>query len=188
MRKIIIPFVAVLFAFSLNAKAEGMKFGIDYLMLKSEASTADFDTSAIQLRFTNALNPNFDIEGVLAFGISDDTYSETDPFFGTVSVTGQLGNMFGVYAKFHNNSSSRFQVFGEVGFARVEYDLDLFVQSLGSASESYDDIGIAFGAGASFNITDKLAISAEYSILPDVDFEGIDIETDTISVGILMSF
>ena len=70
----------------------------------------------------------------------------------------------------------------------VEYDLDLFVESLRSATESYDDTGIAFGIGASFNITDKLAIATEYFLLSDIAFEGIDVETDTLGIGIQMSF
>lgn len=192
MKKIITAIFAALFTFSVNANAEGVKFGIDYLMLNSEADTAKFDTSAVQLRISNSINPFLDIEGILAFGISDDTYTETEPGFGTVSVTSQLGNMFGVFARFHTNSSAKFQFFGRVGLAMVEYDLDLFADIpglvTGSASQSYDDTGIAFGVGASFNVTDKIAIAAEYSILPDVDFEGIDIETDTLGVGILMSF
>jgi opacity protein-like surface antigen len=191
MRKIIITIAATLFAFSVNAKAEGVKFGIDYLMLNSEVDILDFDTSAIQLRVSNELNPYFDLEGVLAFGVSDDTYTESDPLAGTASITGQLGNMFGVFAKLHSDSSSPFQIFGKVGLVMVEYDLDFFIDSpglVGSASQSYDDTGIAFGAGASFNITDKVAVAAEYSMLPDVDFEGLDIETDVIGVGIQMSF
>jgi len=163
MRKIIITIAATLFAFSVNAKAEGVKFGIDYLMLNSEVEILDFDTSAIQLRVSNELNPYFDL----------------------------LGNMFGVFAKLHSDSSSPFQIFGKVGLVMVEYDLDFFIDTpglVGSASQSYDDTGIAFGAGASFNITDKVAVAAEYSMLPDVDFEGLDIETDVIGVGIQMSF
>lgn len=191
MKKIITVIAAVLFTFSVHAKAEGVKFGVDYLMLSSEVDVLDFDTSAIQFRISNELNPYFDLEGVLALGIGDDTYTIADPT-GTVSVTGQLGNMFGIFAKLHSDSSSPFQIFGRVGLAMVEYDIDTFIDVpgfiTGSASESFDDTGIAFGVGASFNITDKSAIVAEYSKLPDVDADGIDIETDMISIGFQMSF
>jgi opacity protein-like surface antigen len=96
--------------------------------------------------------------------------------------------MLGVFAKLHSDSYSGMQIFGRVGLAMVDIDLDMSVETVGSVSESYDDTGLAFGVGAAFNISDSSAIVAEYSILPDVDFEGLDIETDTIAVGFQMSF
>ena len=69
----------------------------------------------------------------------------------------------------------------------VEYDIDIDIENLGSVSESFDDTGIAFGVGASFNFSETSAIVVEYSKLPDVDFEGTDIETDAISIGFQMS-
>jgi len=187
MKKIIATIVVSLLALSTNAMAEGQKVGVDYLQVSSEIDGLDFDTSAVQIRFSNGIAPNIDVEGVFALGISDDTYTEFDPFFGNVSVTGELGNMFGVFAKFYSDPNSGFQVFGRVGLAMVKIDIDIDIQNLGSVSESYDDTGIAFGAGASFNFSETSAIVVEYSKLPDVDFEGTDIETDAISIGFQMS-
>jgi opacity protein-like surface antigen len=188
MKKIIITIVAGLFALSANAMAEGLKVGVDYLMLSSEIEEADFDTSAVQIRFSNGVGPNIDIEGVFALGLSDDTYRDSDPIFlGDFSVTGELSHMFGVFAKLHSDSISGFQVFGRLGLASVEYDVDVDSQNLGSGSESYDDTGLVFGVGASFNFSETSAIVVEYSKLPDVDIEGTDIETDAISIGFQMS-
>ena len=187
MKKIITTIVVSLFALSTNSMAEGLKVGFDYLKLNSEIAEVDFDTSAIQIRLSNGITPNFDVEGVFALGIDDDTYTDFDPFLGNFSVTGELGNMFGVFAKIHSDPNSGFQVFGRLGLARVEYGIDIDTQNLGSASESYDDMGIAFGVGASFNFSETSAFVVEYSKLPDVDFEGIDIETDAISIGFQMS-
>jgi len=189
MRKIIISIVAMLCAFSTSAMAEGVKVEIDYLMLKSEFGVADFDTSAIQVRAAGAVSPNVDIEGVLAFGISDDSYSVFQPGVGNVTLSVQLANMLGIYAKLHTDASSKFQFFGRLGLAIVKYDLDGSIQGVGSESASYDDAGLSFGIGASFNFTKTSAIVAEYAVLPAVDIEGIeDMETDTIAVGLQMAF
>ena len=161
--------------------------GIDYVKANSEIAGEDFDTSALQIRFSKGVAPNIDVEGVFALGIDDDTVSDSDPLLGDFSVTGELGHMFGVFVKFHSNSNSGFEAFARVGFAIVEYDIDIDTQNFGSVSESYDDTGLAFGVGASFNISETSAIVVEYSKLPDVDFEGTDIETDAISIGFQMS-
>jgi len=169
--------------------AEGVKVEIDYLMLKSELDVLDFDTSAIQVRVAGAVNPNVDIEGVLAIGVSDDSYNVFQPGVGNVSLSAQLANMLGIYAKLHTDASSKFQFFGRLGLAIVKYDFDASIQGLGSGSDSYDDAGLSFGLGISFNITDKSAIVIDYTILPKVDIEGIaDMETDTIGVGLQMAF
>jgi opacity protein-like surface antigen len=184
MRKVLSITVAALLTLSTNAIAEGTKIGVDYLMLNSEIDTVDFDTSAVQIRVSSAVNKNLDLEGAMALGISDDTYNDTDPFFlGDFSVTAKLSSMLGVFAKAHSDLESRFQVFGRVGLARVEVDLDFDTQNLGSTSESYDDTGIAFGIGGSFDVSETAAIVAEYAKWPDVDFEGTNVDTEVISIG-----
>ena len=187
MKNIITTIVVSLLALSTNAMAEGQKVGFDYVKLSSDVGGEDFDTSAIQIRYSNGVAPNIDVEGVFALGIDDDTVSDSDPFLGDFSVTAELGHMFGVFARFHSDSYSGFEAFARVGFAMVEFDVDVDTQNFGSVSESYDDTGIAFGFGASFNFSETSAIVVEYSKLPDVDVEGTDIETDAISIGFQMS-
>jgi len=187
MKKIITTIVVSLLALSTNAMAEGQKVGFDYVKLTSDVGGEDFDTSAIQIRFSNGVAPNVDVEGVFALGIDDDTVSDSDPFLGDFSVTAELGHMFGVFARLHSDSDSGFEAFARVGFAMVEYDIDIDTQNFGSVSESYDDTGIAFGVGASFNFSETSAIVVEYSKLPDVDVEGTDVETDAISIGFQLS-
>jgi opacity protein-like surface antigen len=187
MKTIITTIVVSLLALSTNAMAEGQKVGFDYVKLTSDVGGQDFDTSAIQIRYSNGVSPNIDVEGVFALGIDDDTVTAFDPSLGDISVTGELGHMFGVFAKLHSDSNSGFEAFARVGFALVEYDIDIDIENLGSGSESFDDTGIAFGVGASFNFSETSAIVVEYSKLPDVDVEGTDIETDAISIGFQMS-
>ena len=173
---------------------------IDYLMLDSEFGSENFDTTALQLKLVNPISPNADIEGVIAFGLDDDSLEETETFFdptlGNITVTAtleaQLGNMIGVFIKGHTGNDSAMQFFGRIGFAmvQIDYDATLAVSGLGSISDSgsEDDSGIAFGFGAAFAVSDTDAFTIEYSQLPDVDFEGIDIETTALSLGYQMSF
>ena len=188
MKKIITIIVIALFAISANAMAEGSKIGVDYVQLNSEIEGVDFDTSAVQFRYLYGAGPNFEVEGFIALGLDDDSYSDSDPFLlGDFTITAKPKTSFGVFAKLHSDPFSGFQVFGKLGLARVEFDLDIDTQNLGSDSESYDDIGLAFGIGGSFNFNETTAIVLEYVILPDVDVEGTDVETEAISLGLQIS-
>ena len=80
MKRIITIIVVALFAISASAMAQGSKIGFDYVMLNSEIEGVDFDTSAVQFRYIHGVAPNFDVEAFIALGLSDDSYSDTDPF------------------------------------------------------------------------------------------------------------
>lgn len=169
--------------------AQAAKLQIDYMMLEADLEDVDeFEPTAIQLKYINPVGPNSDVVGVVAFGISDDEIEEFDPFFGTVSLSVDLANMFGVYGRAHADLGANAQVYGQVGLVLLKYDLDAEISGL-SGSESYDDTGLAFGLGASFGLSDQAALVIEYNQLPDVDVEDIaDIETTSLSVGFQMSF
>ena len=178
---------SILFFGSLPVQAAN--FQIDYMMLEADLEDVDeFEPDAVQLKLIDSVGPNTEIVGVFAFGISDDKIEEFDPFFGTVSLSVDLGTMFGGYVRAHADVGASGQIFVQVGLVLLEYDLDAEIFGL-SGSESYDDTGVAFGFGALFAVTDQAALVIEYNQLPDVDVEDIaDIETTSLSVGFQVSF
>lgn len=186
MKVLLSAMTAALLTSSMTASAEGgMRLGVDYLMLSSDIEPASFDTSAIQGRFFNQIAPNVGVEVTVALGVGDDTYNDTDPFLlGDFSVTTKLANMIGVFARAESDPASGFQVFGRVGLARVDVDVDIDTQNFGSGSESYDDTGLAFGVGVSYSFDQNIGIVAEFAKWPDVDFEGVDVDTDVLSIGL----
>jgi len=168
---------------STSSFADNPTFEIDFAKLSSSWGMADFNTSAIQLRAASAVDPNIDIEGMLAFGLSDDKYEVFDPTFGTVSITLKLANMLGLFAKAHSDPSAGYELYGRIGLVLINYDADFYVSSLGSASQSYDGSGLAFGVGVSFSAGGNGSLVLEYSKLPNVDMEGTDIESSVLSLG-----
>ena len=121
-------------------------------------------------------------------GLSDDEISEFDPFFGRVSLGVELTNMLGVYTKIHADLGANGQIYGQLGLVQLKYDVEAEIFGE-SASESYDDIGVAFGFGASFGLSEQAAIVFEYNQYPDVDIEDVaDLETTSLSVGVRVSF
>ncbi len=172
-----------------SMSARAAKFQIDYMMLEADLEDAEeFEPTAIQFKYINPVNPDIDFMAVFAIGISDDEFEEFDPFFGTVKLSVELGNMFGVYGRAHTNSGSNTQFFGQLGLVQLKYDLDAEIFGL-SGSDSYDEIGLAFGFGASFGLSDRSSIVIEYNQFPDVDIEDIaDIETTSLSLGYQASF
>ena len=178
--------------FSISSIAEvggtgsGTSVGFDYLKLSSTLDAGgvnlDFDTSALQVRFSTFINPSLDVEGDLAIGLSDDGYKVNDPFFGTVELKGQLSNMLGVFAKIHSDPMGSGMVYGKVGLARVSIELKGTIGGV-SDSQTYDDAGLAYGVGGAFQVGPGGSIVLEYSVWPTVDIEGSDFDTTVLSIG-----
>ena len=172
-----------------SMSAQAANFQIDYMMLEADLEDVEeFEPDAVQLKFINPVGPSTDIMGVFAFGISDDEIEESDPFFGTVSLSVDLATMFGVYVRANADVGANGQIFGQLGLVQLEYDLEAEIFGE-SDSESYDDTGLAFGFGVLFGLSERAALVIEYNQFPDVDVEDIaDIETTSLSVGFQMSF
>lgn len=179
-------FVTAIFG---SVSAQAAKFQIDYVMLEADIEDVEeFEPDAVHLKFIHPVGPNTEILGVIGFGISDDDIEESDPFFGTVSLSVDQGTMFGFYGRAHADLGANSQVFGQLGLVQLEYDIDAEIGGL-SGSESYDDTGVAFGFGVSIGLSEQAALVIEYNQFPDVDIEDIaEIETTSLSLGIQMTF
>ena len=82
--------------------------------------------------------PNFAVEGEGSFGVADDNGTELDSEIGVFAV-----------GKLPINPS--FDIFGRVGVARIE------------TSPGGDDDGLAYGAGAQWNLTSQDGIRGDWT-------------------------
>ena len=189
MKKMYVSILAGLLATPGLSTARAVDLQFDYLLLEADLGDAeDFEPKAIQVKLINSIGPNSDFIGVFALGTSDDELEEFDPFFGTVRLSVDLSTLLGVYGRIHTGLGEGPQFFGQVGLVRLDYDLDAEIFGL-SGSESYDDIGLAFGVGLSVGVSDQSAFVIEYNQYPDVDIEDVaDIETSALSLGFRTSF
>ena len=106
-------------------------------------------------------NPNFAVEGEGTFGVDGDSGVELNHDLGAYAV-GILP--FG---------SSGFAAHGRVGYHAMEVDTPL---------GDFDDDGIAYGAGVSWQATPGIGIRADYTRLDG------DIDSDAISLGAAVNF
>jgi opacity protein-like surface antigen len=122
------------------------------------------------------------MEAVLAFGIGDDELKISDGV-DTITLALKLGNMIGGYGKFAANLGPNITAYGKIGLVSIEYDIDAGISGFGSATVSEDTTGLSYGFGISIGLSNQAAITLKYLQLPDVDFEGLDIESTAISIG-----
>ena len=161
--------------------------GAGYTMLTvSPEGGPDLDLSALGVRGGYYFNKYFSVEGRLAFGVGDDSVSETvDIGSGPEPATlkFELDHSIGVYAVGHIPLTEQFQLYGLVGFTKQSVTVDASIPSLGSGSDSYDDSGLSFGVGAEFDMTKNLSLGVEYvSYITDGDIEGLSYDADGLGI------
>ena len=76
-----------------------------------------------------------------------------------------------------------FELFGKIGVFLWDADLSL----TGWPSASTDGTDIIFGLGAQFTPSNNTSIRLEFQTV-SLDFEGVDMDTDVISVGVAFNF
>jgi opacity protein-like surface antigen len=187
LRFCIIAAVAMTFT---SLEVNAASFNIQYAMLDTDFGGVDLEPTALQFGFSNPIGTNIAVDGVLAIGLGDDEISVSgggDSF----TLGFELANLIGIYARAFADIAPNSQVYGRVGLAKIEYDMSVngFISGFGniSGTVSEDDTGLTYGIGAIFGVSPNGAIVVEYNQLPDVDFEGLDIESSTLSVGYQMN-
>jgi len=149
------------------------------------------DTSVILIngRLGYQLNKYFAVEGEVGFGASGDEIERTVP----VDAFGQITNVDGVidlnvdnyYIGFVRGIlpvSEQFDIFARIGYGEAMASADVVGSFAGfSLAGSIDDkvSGVAFGAGAQYNLTGSSGIRADYTRLES---------TNIISLSYVHSF
>jgi len=142
------------------------------------------------------IHARIDIEGSLALGINEDKYTESyyEPLNGiTITETVKVGlsNNLGVYLKIHGDTTAGFLFYGKFGYQMVNVDVTHTESGGGFTSienKTYDAAGPAYNTGMSINMAGSNgAIALEYMVLPIVDINGSDLETNALSIGYKIS-
>jgi opacity protein-like surface antigen len=132
----------------------------------NDTGTEDADMGVLMFRLGKEINPNLSVEGRLGIGIADDTAGIT---------TLETDSILGIYAIGRLPVSKDFDVYGVLGYTRIE--LTLTISGLGSVSS--DDTDISYGLGGEFRVDDKWSVNLEYMNYYD---EGIE-EVTALSLG-----
>jgi hypothetical protein len=144
-------------AIALPAAAQAQAYvGAGYTHYDTDAGDIGGVTGRVGYRF----NPNFAVEGEGTFGVEDDDAVE-------------LEHALGAYAVGILPLGQRLDLHGRVGYQATEFDTPF-----GSA----DADGVAYGVGATFNVTERFGVRADYTRV-----EG-DLDTDTIGLGGVVKF
>jgi len=156
--KIVLAAVSMLVApafLAANAQQSGVYVSGGYTQFDGDGGA---ELGGITGRVGVNLTPNFAIEGEGTFGVSDDSGTELDSAIGAY-VVGKLP------------INPQFDVFGRVGVARIE------------TSPGGDEDGLAYGAGAQWNLTSQDGIRGDWT---RYDFDAGDV--DAFSLSYVRSF
>ena len=160
----------------------------------------DFDS--LGAHFGYDLSKHFSIEGEAIIGL-DDYSSAVQTSFDDLggdpaqvrqtdySVESSLSHIVGAYVRGSAPVTSKLNVFGRLGIALLEMDrTSNSIVSIsnsdeaptgGSLSSSYTDFGAAFGAGATYNFTDKIYVRGD---LTRYDLDDGDVDNMMFGAGI----
>ena len=154
-----IAFVSLIATASLGAQAQMYgEAGYTAVTYKEnfEGDSFKASPSAIRALVGMQLAPNFAIEGMFAFGISDSSVKVNGQSFSDIKLG--LDNAYGLYIKPKANFSDKLEVFGRLGFAKVKGTAKVD----GFGSETSSDSGFSFGGGLNYKISESTYLSGDY--------------------------
>lgn len=133
-------------------------------------------------------HPNIAVEGMLAFGIRNDSVTETvvsGTDVATANVKAKLEHAYGVYLKPKANVTDALELFGRVGYTRAKVkataDVALNGVAVGSMSDSSTDGGFSYGLGANYKFSPAAYVGVDYMRYYKKD--GVTADGFTVGVG-----
>jgi len=174
---IFMPLAAALLGVASSAVAKEKGYSEIYYMhmdmeVTSGSTKYDAKPGSIQLRLGTTFAEFIGIEGVFAFGITDDDF--------TTDNKGKLNTLFGANAVGTIPLGEKADLFGRVGGAQMDVDV---------GKQSYDDTGIMYSVGFDIRTSRYGAVVMEYQVLPEIDLpEGGKLETSSINLGYRLRF
>jgi outer membrane autotransporter protein len=156
MIKLAIASALTLAAFSASAQMYG-EVGVTSVKYEESFQGAKLKSSPVAIRgvFGYEINPNFAVEGLVAFGMSDDDIKLNGNTIARSNF--KVDNVIGIYAKPKVKLTPELEGFVRAGFAQSNGTASLNGQS-SSASES----GFSYGLGMSYALNKTTSINVDY--------------------------
>lgn len=143
-----------------------------------EEVEADLDFGAVHLHAGYDFNSYIGIESEFLYGVNDEDVTLFDEDIGDIDASVGLNYLVGVYGRAIWPVSDSFDLFARAGWVQAELDADATATVEGvteSASISESDSGYAIGIGASWDMTDRFYLRADYTryTIDESDTDGV---------------
>lgn len=148
--------VAAFLLATLGAQAQssgsGMYGELGWTNIAYKDSGYNIEPSMLRAIVGVDVHPNLAVEGMLGFGISDDTVTIRG-----VNVKTEIDNAWGVFLKPKTAVTPDLDLFARLGYVKAKVSASVPGYS---ASDSGGDM--AYGLGLSYKLSDKMSLNADY--------------------------
>ena len=152
------------------AAEKGTYFGASYDLMSIDFDGDSFDSSVLSLRLGQNFNENIGFEVVYGTGVTDETQT-----FDGIDLTVGVKNYYGAYLTGMYPVTDQFDITSKVGFTNVTLEAEA-TDGFDTVSLEDDDSSVSWGIGASYAVTDKVRVTADYTMLysdSDGDIAGL---------------
>lgn len=152
--------------------------GLAYSYVNTEVTYAvgsdDDYLNGVMLQAGYKFNPYIAVEGRYTFTAEDTNEIGAD----------YSSDTWGIYAKPMYPVTNELDIYALLGYGEVTPEFN------GNAAFDSDTDGFQWGLGASYDVTDSVAIFADYvrNFDDTLDLDGVDLLVDTVSVGVTYNF
>lgn len=150
-----LAFAAISLACASAAMAQmpaGVYGEVGYTAATYNSPGFNVNPSAVRAIFGKSLDKNFNVEGMVAFGVANSS-ANVNGF----DVAVNIDNMYGLYLKPKYELNHDVELFGRFGFAHI----GATASTMGVAvTDSVD--GFSYGAGANYKINSKYSLNVDY--------------------------
>ncbi|WP_214000589.1 porin family protein [Arsukibacterium sp.] len=163
----------------------GGHYGQHKVELESDFANTDLDFGVAGVNAGLQLTSFLAVEARYAVGVEDEEiFDDTD------SARYDIDRHMALMAKGSLPLGDRFAVFATAGYGETKYSFAYDIPGL-TGSESTTESGFIYGAGATFHLTNRLSLVAEYTMLPDLEDEDeglIESDVSMMTVGLNYQF
>lgn len=163
----------------------GGHYGQHKVELESDIADTDLKFGVAGVNAGYQLTSFLALEARYAVGVEDE-----DIFDGDDSARFEIDRHMALVARGSIPLGERFSIFGIAGYGETRYAFAYDVLGV-SGSEKSTEKGLVYGAGAAFNLTERLSLVAEYNVLPKLedDDEGFyESDVSLMTVGLNYRF
>jgi opacity protein-like surface antigen len=163
----------------------GGHYGQHKVELESDFADTDVKFGVAGVNAGLQLTSFLALEARYAIGVEDEEF-----FDDSDSARYEIDRHMALMAKGSLPLGDRFALFATAGYGETKYNFAYDIPGL-TGSESTTESGFIYGAGATFHMTNRLSLVAEYNVLPDLEDEDeglIESDVSLMTVGLNYKF